>query len=304
MKRSIKWLATLALSASLPAAASTCGDQGVWLQVLGSGGPEVGDQRASSSYLIWHNGKARILVDFGSGALLRFEEAQAKIEDLSAVAFTHFHVDHSGDFPALVKASFFSPRTAPLPVLGPSGNHLLPSTEQFVTRLFNESSGVWPYLSDHLSGNGAYPLIPLELASNSTQPTTVWEGVSAKLSGVGVNHGPLPAIAWRADIGGKSIVFSGDMNGRSGTLEKLAQHADLLVAHNAVPESARGVARRLHMPPSVIGKIANAASVTEVVISHRMLRTLERKEETERFIRDSYKGPVHFANDLNCFAVP
>lgn len=304
VKRSIKLLAAIIFTVSLPAtAAQSCRDQGVWLQVLGSGGPEAGDKRASSSYLIWHNGHARVLVDFGSGAQLRFEEAEGKIEDLAAVAFTHFHVDHSGDFPALIKASFFSSRTAELPVLGPSGNHLLPSAEQFVMRLFDQDNGVWPYLSDHLSGEGAYPITPIVVESDSADASLAWANEEIRLLSIGVNHGPLPAVAWRVEIAGKSVVLSGDMNGRRGTLEKLAQQANLLVAHNAVPESAQGVARRLHMPPSVIGEIAGKANVEQVVISHRMLRTLERKEETTDFIRASYKGPLYFANDLDCFEV-
>jgi len=52
-------------------------NQKIMLQVLGSGGPEMNDKRASSSYLIWIDGKSRILIDFGSGASLRFEESDA-----------------------------------------------------------------------------------------------------------------------------------------------------------------------------------------------------------------------------------
>ena len=33
-------------------------NQKIMLQVLGSGGPEMNDKRASSSYLIWIDGKA------------------------------------------------------------------------------------------------------------------------------------------------------------------------------------------------------------------------------------------------------
>ena len=55
----------------------------------------------------------------------------------------------------------------------------------------------------------------------------------------------------------------------------------LLVAHNAVPEGASGVERSLHMPPSIIGKIASAASVKQLVLAHRMLRTLGRETESE-----------------------
>ena len=43
-----------------------CGAHGVWLQVLGSGGPELDDGRASSGYVIWRDGKARIIVDMSN----------------------------------------------------------------------------------------------------------------------------------------------------------------------------------------------------------------------------------------------
>lgn len=49
--------------AFLAAAAAQCGVQGVAVQVLGSGGPELQDKRAMSSYLVWENGQARVLID-------------------------------------------------------------------------------------------------------------------------------------------------------------------------------------------------------------------------------------------------
>ncbi|OZA12850.1 MAG: hypothetical protein B7X94_03275, partial [Hydrogenophilales bacterium 17-62-8] len=84
----------LGLSASATAAPS-CGGTGVALQVLGSGGPEAADKRASSGYLLWQDGRARLLVDAGGGVKLRFGEAGASMVDLDAVAFTHFHADHA-----------------------------------------------------------------------------------------------------------------------------------------------------------------------------------------------------------------
>ena len=35
--------------------------------------------------------------------------------------FTHLHVDHTVDFPAYIKGSYFEERTQPLPVFGPDG---------------------------------------------------------------------------------------------------------------------------------------------------------------------------------------
>jgi ribonuclease BN (tRNA processing enzyme) len=55
------------------------------------------------------------------------------------------------------------------------------------------------------------------------------------------------------------------------------------------------------MPPSVIGHIAQAAKVKQLVLSHRMLRTLGKEDETLGAIRKSYNGPAAFADDLSCF---
>jgi ribonuclease BN (tRNA processing enzyme) len=110
-------------------------------------------------------------------------------------------------------------------------------------------------------------------------------------------------MAWRVEINGKRIVFSGDTNGEGDGLTQLASNADLFVAHNAVPEGATGVERRLHMPPSVIGTTAANAHVKQLVLSHRMLRTLGKENETQTAIKRRYSGPITFANDLDCFLV-
>src|SRR5499427_5655152 len=138
-RASLSVLVVFAIAALLPSAtAQTCGAQGVAVQVLGSGGPELQDKRASSSYLIWENGQARVLVDAGGGSALRFGESGAQMSQLDAILFTHFHVDHSGDFAALVKSSWFEDRTRPLPVYGPPGNDFMPSTTEFVHDLFGD----------------------------------------------------------------------------------------------------------------------------------------------------------------------
>ncbi len=103
------------------------------------------------------------------------------------------------------------------------------------------------------------------------------------------------------DIEGRSLVFSGDMNNQNDTLATLAKQADLLVAHHAIPEQAGTIARRLHMPPSVIGQIAAEARVKQLVLSHRMNRTLGREQASTALIRQAYNGPMHFAEDLQCY---
>jgi ribonuclease BN (tRNA processing enzyme) len=284
--------------------AQTCGAKGLAVQVLGSGGPELQDKRASTSYLIWKDGRARVMVDAGGGSALRFGESGAQMSQLDVFIFSHFHIDHSGDFPALIFSSWFEERTRPLPVYGPAGNEYMPSTTEFVHDLFSDPHGAWRYLSELVEPGegGTYQLQPHDVATEAA-PALVLRNDTMALYAVRVVHGAFPALAWRVEMGGKRIVFSGDTNGDGEGLTQLAMNADLFVAHNAVPEDATGVERRLHMPPSVIGTTAAHAHVKQLVLSHRMLRTLGKEDATRAEIRRSYAGPVAFANDLDCFAV-
>lgn len=287
-----------------PAAADPCSGHGVELQVLGSGGPEMQGKRASSSYLVWQDGKARVLIDSGGGSALRFGESGAQMTDIDVVLFTHFHADHSADFPALIKSSYFEDRTRALPVYGPAGNARFPSATEFVQALFDEKHGAFRYLSDYLDGSaGSYAIAAhdVDLRPDEVRQIATLPGLA--VFATEVIHGSVPAVAWRVEINGKAIAFSGDTNGNNGNLEKLAQGADIFVAHNAVPEGAHGVERALHMPPSEIGRIAAAAHVGKLVLSHRMLRTLGKEAQTKQAIGKLYDGWTSFANDLDCFAL-
>ena len=280
-------------------AAGDCAGSDVRLQVLGSGGPELNDDRASTSYLVWRGDRALVLVDLGAGAALHFERSGAEFADLAAIALTHLHADHAADLPALVKGGYFSARTRSLPVFGPAGNALMPATSRYVDALFSRS-GAFPYLSDHLPGGDTdnftleavdVPIEPRGISRYTLEPELT-------LAAVPVHHGPVAAVAWRVDVGSCSVSFSGDMSGRYGTLPELARNSDLLVMHNAVPESAGDVAVQLHMRPSRIGELAAEAKPRAVLLSHRMRRTLDKEQETLREIRRYYDGPVSFADDL------
>ena len=277
-------------------------EQGISLQVLGSGGPEMDDGRASSGYLIWQGERATVLVDAGSGAALNFEKSGADLTHLKAVLFTHFHVDHSADFPSLVKASYFTAREADLPVYGPAGNAFMPSANEFVANMLGEE-GVYRYLKGYLEAGEDYKITVTDVPLSPREVKRYQLDEYISLSAVPVNHGPLPAIAWRVDIEGCSLTFSGDMSNRYETLAGLAKGTNVLVANNAIPEGATGAARSLHMPPSEIGKIAAIAEADQLLLSHRMRRTLGQEKQTLEEIRTYFPGPVLFANDLDRFAV-
>ena len=267
--------------------------QTITLQILGSGGPEF-SKRASSSYLIWIDGKAKAMIDAGGGAFTRFSEAGAKIEDLNFIALTHLHIDHSADLPAFMKAGFFSHRKALLPILGTTEKGNFPSISQFLERLFGKQ-GAFAYMNDILtpqSDSFQIKAVQFDQGFNSKNFGEITVGT------VGVNHGIVPTIAYCINIGGKKIVFAGDTSAQSDKLIDLAHGADYLVVHHAISEHAGVYAKRLHITPTRIGEVAQKAGVKHLILSHRMKRTYDSEAESLKLIRKNYKGEVIWAEDL------
>ena len=267
--------------------------QKIELEILGSGGPEI-DGRASTSYLLWLDDKAKLIVDMGSGSMLRFEQEKAKLEDLEAVVLTHMHIDHSVDLPAFVKAGYFSKRSQSLDIIAPYGSDSFPSISEFLAGLFGKN-GVYKYMSDVLTPQSdSFQIIPIEI---NTQSIVKREYPSFTLELINTHHGYIPALALAILVDGKKIIISGDTNDKNKHLELLAKDADLFIAHHAVPEHTNRFAKKLHMTPSIIAQVAQTAKVKKIVLTHRMNRTSLKEKESLEIIKKSYKKEVIFAED-------
>jgi len=297
-------LCSLAIGGLAKADTPGCPDpEGLTLQVLGSGGPIADDARASSGYLIWINGRSRFLVDAGGGIFLRFGEAGARFEDLEHIAISHFHTDHSTDLVALLKSGYFSNRARKLSISGPAAGGDYPGTDEYLERLLDQDHGAYAYLNGYLDGSaGLVKLESIEVDPGLTQASRVYQDPDAgiEIFALGVPHGPVPALAYRIRIGQRSVVFAGDQNGSSDVFIDFARGTDVLVMHLPVPENISGVGRKLHAPPSVIGKIAAETGTGKLVLSHFMARSLESREENLQQIRARYSGPLVSADDLDC----
>jgi ribonuclease BN (tRNA processing enzyme) len=303
MRITIFILIVLFFSPVSPVVNAACDSSRVSLQMLGTRGPELFDENASTGYLLWLDDKATVIVDAGPGTVQRFKQSGARFEDVELILFTHFHVDHSADFPTYIKGSYFTDRNTNLHIIGPSGNALLPSADAFVERMFDAVNGVYPYLNEYIDHDAQsdYKIVPhtIPWSEKNLEIRTVYETADYDVKAVSVHHGPLPALGYRIETAGCVISFTGDMNGSLGRMPALARDSDILVAHNAVPEDATGVATNLHMKPSYIGAMAAEAGVKQLVLSHLMRRTINRKDETLRIIRQKYKGTVIFLDDLD-----
>lgn len=272
------------------------------IQVLGSGGPIADDSRASSGYLLWLDGRARLLVDAGGGVFLRFGEAKAGFNDLDAIVLTHLHTDHAGDLPALLKTGFFTDRKHPLDVAGPTGSTGWPRTSEFIHGMFNKETGVFRYLDGLLDGSGGlYELRTKDINAGSKEPVVVAEAGDYRVTAVGVHHGPVPALGLIIEVRDKRIALSGDQNDDNPAFAGLVKNADLLLMDHAIPQDADSVARNLHATPKYIGELAAGAGIKHLVLTHLMARSLNKLEQNKALIRENYTGPLSVAQDLDCY---
>lgn len=281
-----------------------CDNDGVWIQVLGAGGPELDDGQAGPSYLLFVDNTSRLLVDTAPGSSVAFDRAGGSFADLDAIVFTHLHADHAVEFPAFIKGSYFGQRERLLPVIGPDGNDVYPDTVTFVERLIGDE-GAFAYLADFLTfrSSGGYKVSPRNVPATGRRVRGGFGSGDLRLSAVPVHHGPVPAVAWRADVAGMSVVFTGDFNNEKNVMPEFAKGADALVIHHAIPEGTRGEAADLHVTPSQIGQIASQAGVRMVILGHRMNRTRGLETQSRQAIEEHYDGPVIFANDLECWGL-
>lgn len=278
-----------------------CEPQGVRLQALGTAGPELVAGRAGASYLLWIDGKARALVDVSAGAPLRLAETGASLTDLDVVMFTRLHAERTVGLPMLVQAAALEKRERALPLYGSAGDRAMPSTVTFVRALFDGTRGAWRHLGTHLNplARDTYKLRPQDVAPkprplgmprkpDEDPVLAVFANERLRLRAVPLAGGTGPALAWRIDAGGKSIVIAAD--GMDDAVAQLAQGADLLVAH---PGPAGNTA--------AVGAFARAAGVKRLVLSARTRAMLGNEPKILEGIEKNYTGPAVFANDLDCF---
>ena len=308
LENTIKVLIALALFAMTPhARSSECApEQGIAIQVLGSGGPIADDNRASSGYLIWIDGESRVLIDAGGGTFLRFAEAGADFRDLDFIGLSHFHADHSADFPALLKSGNFSRRSRPIVVAGPDGRGQFPGLTQFLSRLLDPETGAFAYLAGYLDGSaGLARIAAIEVASANEQAVLVYGDAqdALQIDALHVPHGIVPALAFRIRIGDETVVFASDQNGSNDEFIEFSRNATALIMHMPVPEDASGTARRLHASPSVIGETASRANAELLILSHFMERSLRHLDQNTNRVRSRFNGTIRIAKDLACYRV-
>lgn len=215
--------------------------------ILGSGTCVPYGRRGPAGYAVT-SGSETVLVDSGSGTLGRMVRAGIDYRHLAAIAYTHTHPDHTADLAPLLFALNYTPgfrRERALRVLGPHG------FGDFLAVL----ESIYPGIRPRSYRREIIEMDDSELAL----------GAGAILSRR-VDHAGLAAVAYRFEIGGASIVFSGDTTYCPGIVD-LARGADLLVIEASSPfEDADPGA---HLTAALAGRIASEAGARRIVLTHQ-----------------------------------
>ncbi|TYL37820.1 hypothetical protein CV102_13870 [Natronococcus pandeyae] len=277
---------------------------GVYVTVLGTGASAVDNERASVGYLVHVDGEPSLLIDAGGGTAARLSDVRIDLTALDAVCFGHLHIDHTADFPAIVKAAYQQGRgDESLPVYGPSGTDDQLGTKAWVSTLFNEGSGAYGYLSEfverYADGTLDVPVTEIDaVAGEDDEPVRMYQTDGVSIDAIPVVHGRVPTLAYRVSTGGTSITFTGDYAANTDNVRQLASGTDVLVHHRLLPEDADGAKTELHPFPDDCGRIARATGAETLALSHIGRDDRDALESELETVRDEYDGRIIVLRDL------
>lgn len=223
--------------------------------------PEAG--KATSGYLLEHNGKST-LIDCGSGVLSRLQNFRS-LEDLDSLVLSHYHSDHIGDVYcmhyAMMILNHMGKRKKPFNI------YSLGSDPKFETLSYGQ------HCIAHPVENGSVEDI---------------NGV--KFTFISTNH-PVPCLGMRMECDGKVIGYTADSSWTNNLIE-IAHNNDLLLCECNLFNYQKGIISG-HLTAGEAGKLATEAVVKKLVLTH-----LPHHGEFKNLVneaRDEFNGEVRLA---------
>jgi ribonuclease Z len=256
---------------------------GLHVALCGTGSPLPNADRAGACTVIIA-GKRIFVVDAGEGGARNISMMGIPNGKIERLLLTHFHSDHiDGMGPMMLLRWTGSSATTPLPVHGPEGVEAVIAgfnaayAQDNGYRTAHHGAAITPP-----SGAGALA-VPFAMAGDSA---VVFDDGGVKITAFRVDHTPVsPAVGYRFDYKGRSVVISGD-TAKSANLEKVAKDADLLLHEALQPrlvekmtaalekrgaESTAKITRDIldyHASPEEAAQSAARAGVRELVFTH------------------------------------
>jgi ribonuclease BN (tRNA processing enzyme) len=298
---------------------------GTRLILLGTqGGPVPSTFRSQPANLLVVDGEP-YLIDAGDGVVRQLAAVGMKAGDLRNIFLTHLHWDHTAGIASLIAFRWAGLEGNRLNFVGPPGTselvHLAIKYLDLPIAIYAaQYPPHYPAPEDMVSTKDVDVRSPMVVYQDSKVRVTAVENSHYSTMSMPLqNYGPVRSYSYRFDTPSRSIVFVGD-SGPSDALVKLAKGADILVSEvidvdtvmipirrSGVPESGLDkIAEHMrieHMQPEEIGKLAAAADVKMVVLSHFSGGSLDTGNITAFTdgVRKFYGGPVIAGRDLDEF---
>jgi len=198
---------------------------GLKVTLCGTSSPLVAPGRAQACVAV-ETPDHLYIVDAGSGSAATATLARVPTVKLRGILLTHFHSDHISDIGDFNLNSWVAGRPAPLQIIGPEG-------VERVVEGFNIAYEL--DLGYRVAHHGEELLDPI---LGVLQPRQITEGIileedGLRITAFEVSHPPIePALGYRFDYGGRSLVISGDSL-VTDTIIEISDGADL-VLHDAM----------------------------------------------------------------------
>ncbi len=257
-------------------------DDAMRVVICGSGAPLATKDRASACVMLIANGKY-YLIDTGNRSNNNLGLWGILGSRTGAVFLTHFHSDHIGDLGEFNMNSWAQGRKDALQVYGPKGIRQV--VEGFSQAYAQDSA----YRTAHHGETYLDPAVSKMIVNETALQegsSTVMESDDLKVTMFVVGHSPIePAVGYRFDYKGRSVVISGDTILHENTIQ-LSQNADILI-HDAIAKhmvkQMESAAKRqgndrigqilfdiqdYHASALDAAKIANQANVRKLVLTH------------------------------------
>lgn len=297
---------------------------GLHVGLCGTGSPMPDPTRAGPCSAVIVAGKV-FLVDSGEGSARSLSRMGIPAGRIEGIFLTHFHSDHiDGLPPVLMQRWVGGTHARPTPLFGPEG-------VDTVANGFNAAYALdGTYRSAHHgaalappSGHGAMPMAFSATAAASPAGLVVYRADGLVVTAFTVDHGPVhPAVGYRFDYAGRSVVFSGDTV-VSPHLTAMARGTDLLVHEALQPALLSAVERRLeerdmphlaqimrdivnyHATPEQAADTAREAGVDALVLNH-LVPPQPLDYGYAAFLGDArkhYEGPITVGEDGMLFSL-